>query len=359
MDASILNLLPPESSLPATYWNHLSQSDKAEFLKLRNQLHQSQKTSVKDRRLVSFSNEMTTILQFLEQSESGREWRCILAGVAFAGPFICVNTRQLKNFLGRCKSSINGSFQQLGYVAVRTKSKAKSCVLSVIPSLANDPNLLRQWTVRCASDDAHFCFVSKFQPYPMPTITPEDLNEERKPQILTSGGSEFNNTPKVSSDSQISSNTFLPPQSLSAINQTTAMLIKQQQAQQKQKQQKHPNQFRHQNQNYQNNILGSQNTNSQPIKKRVYDFDLSFFNDLKPQDKIPEMTPSYSVDYLQTLAHSNIDGWSDLSNIYQCEINVEDEWDPIIQKTMSRSQSAFFAQENSSTIIDSPLFLDF
>lgn len=356
MDASILNLLPPESSLPATYWNHLSQSDKAEFLKLRNQLHQSQKTSVKDRRLVSFSNEMTTILQFLEQSESGREWRCILAGVAFAGPFICVNTRQLKNFLGRCKSSINGSFQQLGYVAVRTKSKAKSCVLSVIPSLANDPNLLRQWTVRCASDDAHFCFVSKFQPYPMPTITPEDLNEERKPQILTAS-SEFNNLQKSNNSNEISG---LPPKSLSAINQSTAMMIKQQQQQSQQQKQKQQKQnYRHQNQNYQNNILGSQTSNSQPIKKRVYDFDLSYFNDLKPQEKIPEMTPSYSVDYLQTLTHSNVDDWSDLSNIYQGELSLTDEWDPIIQKTMSRSQSAFFSQENSTIIIDSPLFLDF
>ena len=300
---------------------------------------------------------MTTILQFLEQSESGREWRCILAGVAFAGPFICVNTRQLKNFLGRCKSSINGSFQQLGYVAVRTKSKAKSCVLSVIPSLANDPNLLRQWTVRCASDDAHFCFVSKFQPHPMPTITPEDLNEERKPQVLTNTGNEFSNLQKVNNDSQISRSTFIPPRSLSAINQTTAMLIKQQ-TQQKQKQQKGQSQYRHPNQNLQN-IVNSQSPNSQPTKKHVYDFDLSFFNDLRPQEKIPEMTPSYSVDYLQTLSHSNIDDWSDLSNIYQSEIIVDDEWDPIIQKTMSRSQSAIFAQENSSTIIDCPFFLDF
>lgn len=358
MDASILNLLPPESSLPATYWNHLSQSDKTEFLRLRNQLHQSQKTSVKDRRLVSFSNEMTTILQFLEQSESGREWRCILAGVAFAGPFICVNTRQLKNFLGRCKSSINGSFQQLGYVAVRTKSKAKSCVLSVIPSLANDPNLLRQWTVRCASDDAHFCFVSKFQPHPMPTITPEDLNEERKPQTIANGTNDISNLQKAGNDTHLSRNSFIPPTSLSALNQSTAMLIKQQ-TQQKQKQQKHQNQYRHPNQNTQSNISSSQTPNSQPVKKHFYDFDLSFYNDLRPQEKIPEMTPSYSVDYLQTLSHSNIDDWSEISGICQSEISVDDEWDPIIQKTMSRSQSALFAQENNTTIIDCPLFLDF
>jgi hypothetical protein len=72
------------------------------------------------------------VLKFLEYSESHREERCILAGIAFAGPFICVNTRLLKSFLGRCKSSINGGFQQMGYVAIKTKTKARGCVAAVL-----------------------------------------------------------------------------------------------------------------------------------------------------------------------------------------------------------------------------------
>lgn len=170
----------PENLFPASYWNSLSADDKSEFLKIRNKLHQNQKISIKDSRLVSFSNEMITILKFLERTEQGREQRSVLAGVAFAGPYICVNTRQLKNFLGRCKSSINGSFQQLGYVAVKTKSKAKTCVLSLMPSLANEPTLLRQWTVRGASDDAITCFVSKHRLNFIPSFLPSDLNEEKK-----------------------------------------------------------------------------------------------------------------------------------------------------------------------------------
>ena len=180
MDAAQLPLLPPDPSLPAVYWRQLTTSDQVEFLKLRTRLHQSQKSSVKDRRLVTFSHEMEAVLSFLDSRREGRDQKCVLAGIAFAGPFICVNTRQLKSFLGRCKSSINGSFQQLGYVAVRTKSKAKACVLSVLPILANDQNLLRQWTVRGASKDALFCFVPRFPPSPMPSITPEDLNEDKK-----------------------------------------------------------------------------------------------------------------------------------------------------------------------------------
>lgn len=179
-----------EINLPPVYWNALSQEDKIEFQRLRTLFHKNQKTSTKDRRLVSFSNELQTVLKYLEHSTSGRENRTILVGVCFAGPFICVNTRQLKNFLGRCKSSINGSLQQLGYVALKTKSKARTCVLSIIPSLANDANVLRQWTVRFASNDAQICFISSVRSVQLPTITEEDINDDKK-QINTTQNAQF------------------------------------------------------------------------------------------------------------------------------------------------------------------------
>ena len=174
------NFRNQEIQLPSAYWSKLSQEDKLEFQRLRTNFHRSQKISSKDPRLVSFSNELHTILKFIEHSESGRECRTVLAGVAFAGPFICVNTRQLKSFLGRCKSSINGSFQQLGYVAIKTKSKARSCVLAILPSLVNDQNILRQWTVRWASDDAKFCFVTSLTSLQLPIINDDDLNEDHR-----------------------------------------------------------------------------------------------------------------------------------------------------------------------------------
>lgn len=340
MDASILfNLLPPESSLPPLYWNQLSQNDKVEFLKLRTQLHQSQKATVKDRRLVSFSNEMSTILEFLEQSDEGRQQRSVLAGVAFAGPFICVNTRQLKSFLGRCKSSINGSFQQLGYVAVRTKSKAKACVLSVLPCLSTDPNLLRQWTVRGASDQAHFCFISKFPPNPMPVMTNDDLNEDRKVNSIITN---------------LTETSYVPPTTLAAANQTTAQLIKQQSLQKQKPVNKPPATSNCQNFNFYQSLL-----NTQLIQKNVYDFDLSSLSDF--QDKIPEMTPSYSVDYISNLMDHG-DSWSSISifghNGDELEKNIDDDWEPSIQKSVTRSQSAF-RDQNSSTTINSPFFLDF
>jgi hypothetical protein len=165
--------------VPVVYWNLLPQDDRSEYIRLRTSFHHAQKISSKDRRVVTFRRELTIVIQFLERSPENLEARCIVTGVCFAGGIVCVNTRQLKGFLKRCKSSINGSFQQLGYVALRTKSKARNCVLTVLPSLQHDQNILRQWTVRAVSDDAEFCFLSSFSGAGLPEITDRDLLEDR------------------------------------------------------------------------------------------------------------------------------------------------------------------------------------
>jgi hypothetical protein len=99
------------------------------------------------------------LLEFIERSPVGVESRCILTGVAFAGAYCCVNTRQLKSLLGRSKSSINGGFQQLGYVSV--KARAAECIEAILPWLTKDVNAFRQWTVRCATGNSPFCFLAK------------------------------------------------------------------------------------------------------------------------------------------------------------------------------------------------------
>jgi hypothetical protein len=166
---------------PPAFWDRLPSDEKAEFIRLRNQLHASQQGSSKDSRLVSFRNELTLVLKFLERDESHREARSILAGIAFAGPFICVNTRLLKSFLGRCKSSINGGFQQMGYVALKTKTKARNCIVTVMRTLSSDQALLRQWTVRGASPTADTCFVSSFPVHLLPEMSQADLVMDTAP----------------------------------------------------------------------------------------------------------------------------------------------------------------------------------
>lgn len=167
-----------------SFWNLLSQDDKDEYYRLKKSFHNGQasnhlqKNSIitnKDQRSPNFYKELAVALNYIERDSYHREERSIICGVAFAGPYICVNTRQLKNFIGRCKSSINGSFQQMGYSALRTKVKARNCVTTVIKLLKSEPTILRQWTVRGASDKAQICFISSFPSNLLPDIAKDDL----------------------------------------------------------------------------------------------------------------------------------------------------------------------------------------
>jgi hypothetical protein len=172
--------------VPPACWKALSHDDRAEYQRLRAEFHHGQKISSKDRRIVTFRRELNVVMKFLERGPENLENRSIVTGVCFAGRIVCVNTRQLKQFLNRCKSSINGSFQQLGYVALRTKAKARQCVINVLPALQNEQNILRQWTVRVVSEEAQFCFVSSFCNVPLPEINSDDLLDERKPRSANS-----------------------------------------------------------------------------------------------------------------------------------------------------------------------------
>jgi hypothetical protein len=160
---------------PATAWNRLSEEDRSEYFRFKTNVHPSQHGTPADQRSAAFHRDLLTALSYIERRPEGKEERSIVCGVAFAGPYICVNTRQLKLFLGRCKSSINGSFMEMGYTALRTKSKTRSCVLACMRALIDDVPALRRWTVRCATAAATVCFVSSFAFRERPEIYASDL----------------------------------------------------------------------------------------------------------------------------------------------------------------------------------------
>ena len=162
------------------YWMRLTLEDQAEFIKLRNQFLATSKIAAKDRRVVAFRHELIITLHYVERSPLNIEERSILTGICFCGPLIAVNNRQFKFFSGRCKSSINGSFQQLGYSAVKTKSKAKACIKDLLPSLTNFPQIIRQWTIRYVTASAPACFVSCPKNLTIPEFTESDLYEDTK-----------------------------------------------------------------------------------------------------------------------------------------------------------------------------------
>lgn len=137
-----------QPTIPLKYWESLSFEDKTEYLHLKEAFHYPASNPSKERGSYSILDDLKTVVSYINRRPDNKENRSIVSGLYYADSFICVNTRQLKLLIKRCKSSINNGFQQLGYVS--DKSKVKQSILSVLPSLVNDTTLLRQWTVRTA-----------------------------------------------------------------------------------------------------------------------------------------------------------------------------------------------------------------
>jgi hypothetical protein len=165
------------SSPPMTAWNALSQADRDEFVRLRVWYLQSQRVPPGERRTMKFANELFMAIQWVERSTDHVEERALVAGICCVGPIICINTRQLKPLISRCKSSINGLLHELGYISVWTKTKVRLCLIQALPSIWGNPEQLRQWTIRHASQTTTFCFVSRFACGELPVIGEDDLNE--------------------------------------------------------------------------------------------------------------------------------------------------------------------------------------
>lgn len=127
----------------------LSQQDRDEYNRLRDSFGLQQQ----NRHSYTFQQEITKILMFVDRTSENREQRAIAAGLFYSGSYFCVNTQQLKKLICRCKSSINNGFQQLGYTTIKVKPRVSSCLKASLPSVASNPSLCRQWTVRTYISD--------------------------------------------------------------------------------------------------------------------------------------------------------------------------------------------------------------
>jgi hypothetical protein len=152
-------------------WVALSLKDQRDYLTLKSHFHNDARPIEKDRNGSLFREEVHTIIEFVNYTFDGREHRAIVCGIASCGPFLCVNVCQLKNFIGRCKSSLNASFRKLGFSQVDTKRQYTDCLTAILPTIASDPSSARQWTVRHRAGIAGETAISVFYP-PCPSEAP-------------------------------------------------------------------------------------------------------------------------------------------------------------------------------------------
>ena len=158
-------------------WEELSRQDKDRYRNMRKEIEaDNQEHGRNDPRIAVFADQIGKILRYVDCNHMRKQERAIFCGICVAGPFLCANTRQLHDLLGKCKSSINGQLQHLGYLPIRTKTKTKQCLEVVLPRLSREPDLLKQWTVRVIGENASLCFVSSFKFDAIPNLSKDDID---------------------------------------------------------------------------------------------------------------------------------------------------------------------------------------
>ena len=155
--------LAPEDNMPS-HWERLNQQDLQNYLEIRQFFYKETKKSAKGERLDVFAVNIKRIKQYIDNGVKEDKWkRNIVCGIVFLQNSLAINIQQLRTLLGKCKSSINGSLQQLGYAALPQGMQNDKELLETIPFLASERGEAKKWTIRENTSERNI-FVNAVHP---------------------------------------------------------------------------------------------------------------------------------------------------------------------------------------------------
>ena len=142
---------PPGLPMPGSepqYWELLQEQDKATYLQLRREFTAGTVKRVRNHKLETFDGVLDAIRTFAERGDENDWRRFLVCGVCWMDNAIAINTRQLRLLVSKCKSSINGSLQKIGYTTNMSHTESWKILFPHIPMLKDHFSQLRQWTIR-------------------------------------------------------------------------------------------------------------------------------------------------------------------------------------------------------------------
>ena len=181
------------------YWDLLSLEDKSSYEVMRGALSSPSCKNRRNKSLETFTEIIETIHSYVVRNDNDDWKRALVCGVCWLGKdAVAINTRQLRLLIAKCKSSINGSFQQMGYCTLPAGTESASSLIKYFPFLRDNFSELRQWTVRRRSnqkeDKMEAVFLSPAPdmfptaPSRIPVIEISDVEiggfEELKPDLV-------------------------------------------------------------------------------------------------------------------------------------------------------------------------------
>jgi len=130
------------------YWEFLSEEDKEGYWKLRTALASPVCKNRRNKSIQTFNEVITMIKNYVVRNDDKILGRSLVCGIIWLEDGVAINTHQLRMIISKCKSSINGSFQALGYGTIPTGADSAGELIRKFPFMRNNFAELRQWTVR-------------------------------------------------------------------------------------------------------------------------------------------------------------------------------------------------------------------
>ena len=100
----------------------------------------------------AFQDTIDRIRSFCLRKDEDDWKRSVVCGICWMTNNVLISVQQLQVLLGKCKSSINGSFHRLHYTSCGPRVNL-SDVADEIPFFNSCPGELRRWTLRVHKED--------------------------------------------------------------------------------------------------------------------------------------------------------------------------------------------------------------
>ena len=130
------------------YWHLLSDMDKYQYSSMRVNISSDKFKNQRNKRIENCKDIMLAIKAFCLQGNNDDWKRCLVCGMFWHPDGIGINTHQLRTLIFKCKSSINGSLQKLGFDDTLGRTETANAIVRMFPILKDRTSEIRQWTIR-------------------------------------------------------------------------------------------------------------------------------------------------------------------------------------------------------------------
>jgi hypothetical protein len=136
------------------FWEKLSSEDQLSYSALQPKLAVLASQSRRSKSNEVFCEILNLLKAFVVRGDDSDSIRGLVCGIVWLDSGIAINTHQLRLISSKCKSSINASFQSLGYGTIPSGADVAMELVRAFPFMQNQFALLRQWTIRQKVDQS-------------------------------------------------------------------------------------------------------------------------------------------------------------------------------------------------------------